>query len=395
MLREREFRLLYAGQSVSLVGDGMLLVALTFAVLDLTGSVSDVGFVLAVLRAPLVLTVLVGGVVADRLPRRRLMLAADLVRMAALAAVAALLVSGHARLWELFPLLALVGTAGGFFYPAATGLLPATVPAALLQQANALRGISDAVGKIAGPALGGVLVVAAGPGWAIVVDAASFGISAASLALLRLPPHIAPAKARFVHDLAHGWREFTSRRWVWVNVLVAGSFGNLFTAAFLVLGPAIARERLGGAGDWAAIVALQGAGGILAGLVVLGHRFERPLIVANLSWTLLVAPNLLLALSGSTPAIAAGALVGGAGLAAGNALWETTLQHHIPREALSRVSSYDWFGSLVFNPVGFAVIGPVAAAIGTRSTLIVTACWFLASSLFLVSLPSIRAVRDG
>ena len=151
VLREREFRLLYAGQTISLLGDGMLIIALSFAVLDLTGSVSDLGFVVAASRAPLVLTVLAGGVVADRVSRRAVMVVADLVRMGALGVSAALLIAGDAQVWQLAVLQVLVGTAAGFFYPAATGLLPLTVRAEMLQQANGLRGLSEAAGKVLGP----------------------------------------------------------------------------------------------------------------------------------------------------------------------------------------------------------------------------------------------------
>jgi MFS family permease len=394
VLGEREFRLLFVGQSVSLVGDGMLMVALAFAVLDLTGSVSDLGFALAASRAPLVVAVLVGGVVADRLPRRAVMVGADLVRLAALAASSSLLIVGDARLWELLALQAVVGTAGGFFYPASTGLLPLTVRAESLQQANALRGLSQSLGAIVGPALAGVLVAAAGPGWALAADAASFGVSAGSLALLRLPPHVRLARQRFIRDLSDGWREFRARTWVWLEVVVAGACGNVFTAAFTALGPAIAKSHLGGAGAWAAVLAAQGAGGFLGGLLVLQMRVRRPLVVVNLAWGLLVLPDILLALIAPTAAIAAGAFVGGCGLAVGQSLWETTLQRRIPQGALSRVSAYDWFGSLAFNPFGLAVMGPLAVTIGTRATLLIAAAWFATSSLTLAALPSIRNVRD-
>src|SRR5215470_11154965 len=163
----------------------MLLLALSFAVLDLTGSVTDVGLVLAASRAPLVLVVLAGGVVADRISRRRLMVAADIVRTVSLAATAALLLGGTARIWQLLVLQAVTGTASGFFYPAATGLLPLTVRPELLQQANAFA-------RIAGPLASGLLVVAFSPGAAVAVDAATFGVSAVTLAFLRLPPHVRP-----------------------------------------------------------------------------------------------------------------------------------------------------------------------------------------------------------
>jgi MFS family permease len=394
VLRQREFRLLFAGQTVSLVGDGMLNVALAFAVLDLTGSVSDLGFVLAAGRAPLVLTVLAGGVVADRLPRRALMVGADLVRLVALGLSAGLVIAGEARLWELLALQGLFGVAGGFFYPASSGLLPLTVPPELLQQANALRGLSQAAGAIAGPAIAGVLVAAADPGWALAADSASFAVSAGSLALLRLPAHVRPEPQRFLRDLADGWYELRSRTWVWVTILVAGAIGNIFSAAFGTLGPGIAKAHLGGAGAWAAIVAAQGAGGFLGGLIVLRLRASRPIVAANLAWGLLAVCNLLLAFVAPVPAIAAGALVAGLGLAVGQALWDTTLQRRIPQAALSRVSAYDWFGSLIFNPLGYAAVGPVAAAIGARTTLIVAGCWFVASSTCLASLPGIRSLRD-
>ena len=255
----------------------MLTLALSFAVLDLTGSVTDLGLMLAVSRIPLVATVLAGGVVADRISRRRVMVAADLVRMAAQGLTAGLLIAGVAQLWQLLVLQALAGTAAGFFYPAATGLLPVTVPPEQLQQANAFRGLSDSIARIAAPALGGVIVVASSPGWALAVDAGSFAVSAVTLALLHLPPHVRPPRRRFLHDLHDGWREFAARTWVWAIVLVAGAFGNLFTAFSGALGPAIAKDELGGAGAWAIIGAAQGVGSLIGGLLVFSLRARRPL----------------------------------------------------------------------------------------------------------------------
>jgi MFS family permease len=284
--------------------------------------------------------------------------------------------------------------AGGFFYPASTGLLPLIVRPELLQQANGLRGLSQSTGAIIGPAFAGVLVATAGPGWALAADAASFGVSAGSLAFLRLPAQTRPARQRFLSDLTDGWREFRSRTWVWAEVLVAGACGNIFTAAFTALGPAIAKSHLGGASAWAAVLAAQGAGGFLGGLLILRLRVRRPLVVSNLAWGVLVLPDVLLAFVAPTAAIAAGAFVGGCGLAIGQSLWETTLQRRIPHHALSRVAAYDWFGSLAFNPLGLAVMGPLAVAIGTKATLLIAGSWFVVSALTLVSLPSIRDVRD-
>lgn len=394
VLRVREFRLLYSGQTVSVLGDGMLSVALAFAVLDLTGSVTDLGLVLAAGRAPLLLTVLAGGVVADRLPRRSVMVGADLVRLGAQGASAGLLLAGNAHLWELLALQALSGTASGFFYPASTGLVPATVPEELLQPANALRGLSDSVGRICGPALGGVIVVAANPGWALAADAATFAVSAWSLSLLRLPAHIRPPAQHFLRDLADGWREFRARAWVWLPVVVAGGAGNFFSSFFGALGPGIAKSRLGGAEAWAAILAAQGVGGLAGGIAILHLRPRRPVAASCIGWAMLAFPTFLLALVAPVPVIAAGAFAAGIGLAGAQALWDTALQRHIPREALSRVSAYDWFGSLLFNPVGYAAAGPIAGAVGDRASLGLAAGWLLVGPLVLVTLPAIRAVRD-
>ncbi len=394
VLREREFRLLWAGQTVSVIGDGILLLSLSFAVLDLTGSATDVGIVIAASRAPLLLTVLAGGVVADRVSRRWLMVGADLVRMSGLAASAALLIAGTAQLWELVVLQALVGTAAGFFYPASTGLLPLVVRPQLLQQANGFRGISDGVARIVGPVLAGLIVVVSSPGWALAVDAATFGVSAVSLAFLHLPAHERPPRQRFLHDLADGWREFSSRTWVWATVVFAGGLGNLFSAFIGVLAPEIARNELGGAGVYSLIVAAQGVGGLAGAFLVLRLRVSRPVVASTLFWALLVFPNLLLGFVAPAWVIAAGFLVGGIGLSAGQALWDTALQRHIPTAALSRVSSYDWFGSLIFNPLGFIIAGPLAAAIGARATLSIAALYFVISAVILVSIPAVRAVRD-
>ena len=393
MLREREFRLLFSGQAISLVGDGMLTIALAFAALDLTGSVADVGLLLAASRAPLLLTVLAGGVVADRASRRSLMVGADLVRMGALAVAGALLIGGDARIWQLAVLLAVFGTAGGFFYPASTGLLPLIVPPEELQQANALRGLSQSAGIVIGPALAGVIIATASPGWAIAADAVTFAVSAATLAQLRLPPRLRPPRQRFLRDLADGWHEVTSRTWLWATILVMGAGANVFTAAVTTLGPGIARRDLGGASAWAVVATALGAGAVLGGVLVLRLRPGRPLVAANLAWALVCLPDFLLAFVAPVAAIAGAALLSGLGVAIGSALWETTLQRNVPQAALSRVSSYDWFGSLAFNPLGLALMGPLAVAIGTRATLLIAGCWLGGSALCMAALPSVRAIR--
>jgi MFS family permease len=393
VLRQREFRLLYVGQTISLVGDGMLLVALPFAVFALGGSATTVGFVFAAGQAPLAAVILAGGVVGDRLPRRALMLAADLVRMAVMGLSAALLLTGEAHVWELIALQAGYGTAAGFFYPASTGLLPTLVEPELLQPANGLRGISQAAGQLVGPAIAGVIVASASPGWAIAVDAATFAASAVSLSLLR-PPAQPPQKRRpFFRDLHDGWREFTARTWVWASVALAGGLASLLFAARQVLGPEVARTELGGAGAWAAITASAGAGAVIGGIIALHVRPRRPLVLMALSWLALPVTPALLSIPAPTAVLAATSLVAGIGLALGLSLWDSALGRHIPPESLSRVSAYDWFGSLVAGPLAMSVVGPLADAVGTGTVLIATSALFLAGDLLLASLPSLRAVN--
>ena len=389
-LREREFRLLFTGQIVSLLGDQMVTIALAFAVLDLTGSVSDLGWVIAAKTAPLVAFLLVGGVFADRLPRRAVMLTADLVRLGSQGAVAVLLLTHSARIWQIAVLQAVAGSASAFFNPASTGLTPLTVSAERLQQANTLRGISMASAGIVGPAIGGALVAGVGPGWAIAVDAASFGVSAFFLSLLRLPVHVPLPPQSFLRDLREGWREFSSRTWVWV-IVVAASIGNMMSGWFIVLGAAIAKSDLGGAGAWALILSSLAAGSLIGGLVALHVRPRRPLYFGSVLLFPIAGPMVLLALGAPALAIAGAALVAGLGNMVFNSLWETALQQHVPPAALSRVAAYDWFGSLACQPLGFVLVGPVSNAIGRPDAL-----WIAAGGVTLMTLLAVgtRSVRE-
>jgi MFS family permease len=389
-LRERSFRLLFCAQAVSLLGDGMVSVALAFAVLELTGSATDLGIVLAARTLPLVLFLLAGGVWADRLPRRRVMVTTDVVRLAAHGAIAALLIAGSASVAALAALAAVGATASAFFQPAADGIMPAVVSAERLQQANALRGMAQATGQIAGPAVAGVLVAGVGAGWALAVDAATFGISAVFLLQLALPAR-APSPARpFLADLREGWDDFRSRAWLWTSV-VAASVGNMFFAAYLVLGPLVADRELGGPAAWGLIAAGFGVGLLAGGLIVMRIDPRRPILVSTLAVLLYGLPLAALALGLPAAAIAAVGLVAGAGLMVANNLWETTTQRHVPPERLSRVSSYEWFGSLATQPIGMLIWGPLGAAIGIHEALwlafgVQTATW--------LSLLAVRDVRE-
>jgi MFS family permease len=274
VLRQRDFRLVFGASAVSWLGDRMVNIALAFAVLELGGSASDVGIVLACRTLPLVGWLLIGGVVADRMSRRAVMVAADLSRCATQGVLAALLIAGEPPIWSLAVLSGLTGMATGFFNPASTGLLPAVVAPEHLQQANGLRATALSGGEIAGPVLGGVLVASSGAGWALAIDAATFAVSAAFLANLRLPARIAREASSFVADLRDGWDGFRSRKWVWSIVTTAG-LCTLAWCAFSVLGPVVADRDLGGAAVWGTVMAALGVGALAGGVIAIRVKPRR------------------------------------------------------------------------------------------------------------------------
>jgi MFS family permease len=394
VLRRRDFRLLFLGQGVSVLGDRMVAVALAFAVIELGGSASEVGLVLAAGWLPLVATVLAGGVIADRTSRRRVMLAADVARVASQGTIAALLITGAGEIWMLAALAGVTGAGTGFFSPAATGLLPEVVPADELQPANALRATAVSASEIAGPALAGVVVAVAGAGWAIAVDAATFAASAVCLALLRPPARELPERASFLSDLRDGWVSFRSRRWVWTFVAYF-AIVNVFWGAWSALGPVVADRDLGGAAVWGSILAAQGVGALAGSVLATRARPLRPLVLVAAMEGLFGLPLGFLAAGASAPLVAVGTFFSGIGLMLGVSVWESTLQRHIPHESLSRVSSYDWFGSFAFFPLGLALWGSVAGAIGIHTSLWIAFAVFVVSVASLLALPDTRHFRTA
>lgn len=374
-------------------GDRMVAIALAFAVLELGGSATAVGIVLAARTLPMVACLLLGGVVADRVSRRAVMVAADLVRLASQGLLAVLLISGGAEVWMVAVLSGVTGAAGGFFNPAAVGVLPAIVAPEHLQQANGVRASVYSVSEIAGPLIAGLLVAAVGPGWALGIDAATFAVSAAFLAGLRVPEAAAREAASFVSDLRDGWQGFRSRRWVWTYVAWA-SAANVVWAAWSVLGPVIADRELGGAAAWGVVIAAMGVGTLIGAVAAIRGALRRPMLAIAITAFVNAVPLALLALDVPVALLCVGALGAGFGLMFGNTVWEATLQRQVPIEFLSRISAYDWFGSLAFAPLGMIIWGPIAAAIGVEEALLVAAALTVLAALALISVPDIRRLRS-
>ena len=394
-LREREFRLLFSAHAISVFGDWLVPVAIAFAVLDLTGSASDLGFVIAARLVPMVVFMLAGGVWADRVPRQLLMIASSLVALVSEATLGLLLVTGRARIWEIVVLQAVRGTSSAFFRPASTGIVPEVVSPQRLQQANALMWGAFGTAGFAGPAVAGVFLATVGGGWAILADAATFGVAAWLLSRMRLPAREAAPRESFLRELAGGWREVRARRWLWASIVGFALFQLIVIASLSVLGPVVAKQSLGGSSAWALIAAAFGIGSVLGNLAAIHLRPERPLVVAYLL-CILSAPSLvLLGFAAPALAIAATELASGVCIGVSGILYETTLQQQIPRDVYGRVASWDWMGSTALRPIGLAVAGPLAAAIGTRTVLVGGAVVTAASLLCLVAVPEIRSMRAG
>ena len=395
-LRIRPLRLLLAGQAVSFVGDALFPVALAFAVLDeLEGTPGELGLVLAAQALPLALLVLAAGVWADRLPRQRLMLVSDFGRMVVQAVVAALLLSGAAELWMLIVLVALYGTFEAFFRPAAGGLIPQVAGPEHLQQANALMGLAQNAGIVIGPTLGGLLVVTVGPGAAIGVDALTFLASAVFLIRMGTPPaqRAADAVSGFWVELRGGVAEVRRRRWIWSFMPALSTYHLVALPCVLALGPVIADRELGGAGSWAVIVTCFGIGTIIGAVLSLRLRLERPMFACLLCFMGAACQPVIIGFAGSTGAIAAFELLAGIGVSAGFTLWETTLGREIPPHALSRVTSLDWFTTAGAMPLGFAAVAGVAAAVGTRTTMLAATLVVLALLALALALGDVRRLR--
>jgi MFS family permease len=390
------FRRLFVGRTASLVGDGITPVALAFAVLGLTGSPTDLGLVLAAHSLVLTGLVLVGGVYADRLSPRLSMLGADLVRVASTGLIAALLLAGVAEIWELVALYAVSGAATAFFNPAADAIVPQLAPPSRLQDASALLNFSRSAGRFAGPAIAGIVMAVGSPGAALAIDAGTFAVSAACLLGLSAPGPARPEAGEersFLADLREGWSEFAALTWLWTIVVCAAVSNAVFFPAFEVLGPTVARAELGGSSAWALIAAASGFGAILGAGLAFAVRPRRPLLAGETGVLLMAVPIALLALPAATALIAIVALLAGLAQTFAQVLWESTWVQHVPEAARSRVSGYDWFGSLALEPVGLALVGPLAAGIGVSTALWLAAATVVACQLVVLSVPSVRRLR--
>ena len=392
VLGDRRFRWFFIGRAVSTVGSSMTAVALAFAVLQI-GSAKDLGLVMAVFSVCQIAFLVLGGVLADRLPRAVIIQSTYALTAVTQAMVATLFLTGAASIPSLLVLEGINGAAMAFTMPAMQGLMPQLVSHQHLQQATALMSFVRSSAMIGGPVVGGALVVGPGPGWALAVDALTFVIAIVCFSRIRLP-RPASRTTSMVADLRAGWSEFTSRTWLWVIVLAFGLINAIHAGAWTVLGPVVASEHPDalGARGWGTVLSAEAAGGILMTVVLMRLRIGRPLLLGMLAMSVMVVPLSILGVHPATVPLMVAALLAGAGLEVFGTGWNVAMMEHVPTEALSRVSSYDMLGSFIAIPLGAAFFGWVVSVAEPRTVLVYSAVAYALIALMTLLVPSVRTL---
>jgi DHA3 family tetracycline resistance protein-like MFS transporter len=397
-LRERDFRLLWSGMCVSLIGDGAFLVALAWQVYALSDAPTAMSLVGIAMTVPTIVFLLVGGVASDRFDRRRIMIAADVARGAAVGLIAVLSLTGALEVWHIAALVVVYGSGQAFFAPAFDAIVPELVPAERLAQANALDQVVRPIAlRLAGPALGGVVVGLFGAGTAFALDAGSFCASAAALLAMR-PRAERPAVSAVSSlggDLREGWRFVRRHSWLWATFASAAVAYLLFMGPVEVLLPLIIKRELhGSAADLGLVFAAGGLGSVACG-VLLGQRGlpRRDITFMYVAWTLATVAVAGYGLAGSIWQLMVASVAFNALETAGTIVWATAKQRHVPAAMLGRVSSLDWLISIGLLPLSFALTAPVSAAIGIRATLVGAGVLGAVVTLSALLVPGMRAVE--
>lgn len=365
-LRNANLRRYFVGHVASSLGTAMASVALAFAVLDSGGNATDLGLVFAAGIIVQVALMIGGGVLADRLGRRRVMLGADVFRTESQGLLAGLLFAGSPPIWVF---VAARAAGDALFQPAFNGLIVDIAARDEVADANALFGMSQSVARIAGPGLAGVLVAVGDPATVIVLDAFSFAISAVAVAGLVLPARAVRARSSFLVDLSEGWNTFRSQTWLWTITIQFALFNLIAWGPFLLLGPVLAKADLGGARAWGAILTAYALGSVIGGFAALGKRPRRPLVTATIGTFGYPIPLALLALRASTLEVAVGALLAGIGSATVSIFFNATIQRQIVAEMQARVAAFDLVGAFSAGPIGLVAAGPISELLGAHTSL--------------------------
>jgi MFS family permease len=393
-LRIRDFSLLFAGTSVSLLGDGIYIVALAWQVYDLSNAPTALSVVGVAWTVPMVLFLLVGGVLGDRFDRRRLMIAGDLIRAVAIGAMAVLAMTDAIELWHVVVISAVYGAGDAIFAPNFQAVIPDIVPQRLLVEANSLQQLAEPVAlRFAGPALGGVLVATLGSGSAFAVDAGTFAVSMLCIALMKpLPVTREDLGASVIEDVREGARFVRSQTWLWATLLSAALTLLLFLGPFEVLLPFIVRNELEADADvLGVILGASGVGAIVSGMWLgqrgIGRRF---VLWAYVGWGVSVFCLVGYALAAEAWVAVIIGFISGLAFTVGNITWVIMIHRYVPQDLLARVSALDWLVSIGLVPVSFALAGPVAEAIGVEATMIGAGVLAAIASFAFLAVPGIR-----
>jgi MFS family permease len=391
IFRQRRFLLLFAARTSAVLGSSIGPVALAFGILALPhGTPTTLSIVLAANSVTLLVFLLLSGVIADRLPRYQLMYGADALSAVAWGGIGFMLLTGWTPIVVMATLAAFAGLGAALFWPAMTGVVPEVIAADQLQAANGLLRLGTNGARILGFAVAGLMVKVVGPGWAMLLNALGFAISAGLLACLRLPTSGRIEAGNVLADLREGWKEFTAMSWLWIVVLQFSIIVGGLEAFYGVLGPVVAKRDLGGAGGWSVVLAGESIGMFVGVAIAIRIRPKHPMRLGMfLTFPLAIAPALL-GLHAPLYVVAAGALVGGLCIDIFGVLWETSMQREVPAGALSRVSSYDALGSLMFGPIGLALAGPLIGWYGPHNALFVAAAAVVVPTAIALLVPGVR-----
>ena len=398
VLREEpQYRLLFLGQFLSIFGDRITMLILPFAVLSLGGSVAGVATVSVAQFLPFVILALPAGVWADRWNRKWIVIASDTARLLCQALAAVLLLARVATVTDLVAIAAVYGAADAFFSPAMTGLIPTTVAPRNIQPANALRGATYSLGAIAGPVIGGVLIASTGPGGSFAFDAATFLISV--LCIIRLRPKtiamlstddIAASIEPFLTGLKRGWTEVRTRTWVLGFLGGLSAYSIFVLPSIFVLGPVLMEQQYGGAPSWALVTAGFGVGALIGDLVLLRWHPRFAIRVAAIALIGASCQAAIIASGFNVWTITGLEVLAGACVTGAFGLWETSLQEHIPGEALSRVSSYDYLTSTGSIPLGNILAGVLSTGLGVRFAMFGMGAAAILAAVAVVTIPAVR-----
>lgn len=396
LVRDQRFAVLLLARTISVLGSAFAPVALAFGILHLPGaSAATLSIVLACESVPMVVFLLLGGVIADRLPRARLLMTADLLGCVAFAALGLMLGTGHAPVWLMGLAAAASGTGMALLWPALTGLIPEVVPPDRLQAGNALLSMVANTSRILGVVLGGLVVALIGAPWALGCTAVLFAVAAVLITRLRTASEDADrdqlSAGGALRDLREGWHEFASREWLWVVVAQFSVLVMMLQATYGVLGPVLAHDDLGGARAWSWVLAADAVGMLLGVLIAMRLRPRHPILVSVLVMVVggPVTP-LLMGLGCPLWSVILASVATGATFEFFGVLWNTTMQREVPPEALSRVSSYDAMGSLMFGPLGLLCAGPAIELVGVHHALVGCAVVLVLVSAAGLASPGVR-----